>query len=52
MKLFSHEMYLSRMILKSATHSVIEEGADVKVGSNKVASPLKLDSDEGGGRRG
>lgn len=36
MKLFLHEMYLSYMILKSAAHFVIEEEADVKVGSNKV----------------
>lgn len=43
------------MILKSAAHFVIEEEADVKVGSNKVPSPLKLGSggsDEGGGRWG
>lgn len=38
------ETHLSRvviMILKSAAHFVIEEEADVKVGSSKVPSPLK-----------
>lgn len=41
------ETHLSQaviMILKSAAHFVIQEEADVKVGSNKVPSPLKLSS--------